>query len=247
MQDTGEVRDDRKFMSMMEDFWLPRREGGRGTEITTLPGGQNLGELTDIEYFQKKLYRALGVPESRIASDGGFNLGRSSEILRDELKFAKFVGRLRKRFSNLFNNLLKTQLILKNIITPEDWDSLSDHIQYDFLYDNQFAELKESELMNERLGTLATIEPYIGKYFSNHYVSTKVLRQTDQEIEEQDELIKKEIADGTIPDPNAVDPITGQPLEGGGDLGAVPTEPDLESDAMATDAQFQKDVKSAEI
>ena len=244
---TGEVRDDRKFMSMMEDFWLPRREGGRGTEITTLPGGQNLGELTDIEYFQKKLYRALGVPESRIASDGGFNLGRSSEILRDELKFAKFVGRLRKRFSNLFNNLLKTQLILKNIITPEDWDSLSDHIQYDFLYDNQFAELKESELLNERLGTLATIEPYIGKYFSNHYVRTKVLRQTDQEIEEQDELIKKEIADGTIPDPSAVDPITGQPLEGGGDLGAVPTEPDLESDAMVTDAQFQKDVKSAEI
>ena len=244
---TGEVRDDRKFMSMMEDFWLPRREGGRGTEITTLPGGQNLGELTDIEYFQKELYRALGVPESRIASDGGFNLGRSSEILRDELKFAKFVGRLRKRFSNLFNNLLKTQLILKNVITPEDWDSLSDHIQYDFLYDNQFAELKESELMNERLGTLATIEPYIGKYYSNHYVRTKVLRQTDVEIEEQDELIKKEIKDGVIPDPSAVDPITGQPLEGGGDLGNIPVEPDLESDAMATDAQFQKDVKSAEI
>ena len=248
---TGEVRDDRKFMSMMEDFWLPRREGGRGTEITTLPGGQNLGELTDIEYFQKKLYRALGVPESRIASDGGFNLGRSSEILRDELKFAKFVGRLRKRFSNLFNNLLKTQLILKNIITPEDWDTLSDHIQYDFLYDNQFAELKESELMNERLGTLATIEPYIGKYFSSHYVRTKVLRQTDQEIEEQDQLIKKEIKDGIIPDPNAVDPITGQPLEAGGgvqgDLGEVPQEPDLESDGAVADAQFQKDVKSAEI
>jgi len=248
---TGEVRDDRKFMSMMEDFWLPRREGGRGTEITTLPGGQNLGELTDIEYFQKKLYRALGVPESRIASDGGFNLGRSSEILRDELKFAKFVGRLRKRFANLFNNLLKTQLILKNIITPEDWESLSDHIQYDFLYDNQFAELKESELMNERLGTLATIEPYIGKYFSSHFVRTKVLRQTDQEIEEQDSLIKKEIKDGTIPDPNAIDPITGQPLEAGGgvqgDLGAVPQEPDLEADGAKTDAQFQKDVKSAEI
>ena len=246
---TGEVRDDRKFMSMMEDFWLPRREGGRGTEITTLPGGQNLGELTDIEYFQKKLYRALGVPESRIASDGGFNLGRSSEILRDELKFAKFVGRLRKRFANLFNNLLKTQLILKNIITPEDWDSLSDHIQYDFLYDNQFAELKESELMNERLGTLATIEPYIGKYFSNHYVRTKILRQTDQEIEEQDELIKKEIKDGIIPDPSAVDPITGQPLEGGGqDLGAVPTDEDPDDAASKlTDAEFQKDVKSAEI
>ena len=245
---TGEVRDDRKFMSMMEDFWLPRREGGRGTEITTLPGGQNLGELTDIEYFQKKLYRALGVPESRIASDGGFNLGRSSEILRDELKFAKFVGRLRKRFGNLFSNLLKTQLILKNIITPEDWDSLSDHIQYDFLYDNQFAELKESELMNERLGTLATIEPYIGKYYSNHYVRTKVLRQSDTEIEEQDELIKKEIADGTIPDPSAIDPITGQPLEDGGDLGQVPTDEDPDDSAgKLTDAEFQKDVKSAEI
>jgi len=246
---TGEVRDDRKFMSMMEDFWLPRREGGRGTEITTLPGGQNLGELTDIEYFQKKLYRALGVPESRIASDGGFNLGRSSEILRDELKFAKFVGRLRKRFSNLFNNLLKTQLILTNVITPEDWDSLSDHIQYDFLYDNQFAELKESELINERLGTLATIEPYIGKYYSSHFVRTKILRQTDQEIEEQDELIKKEIKDGIIPDPNAIDPITGQPLEGENlDLGQVPTDEDPDDDASKlTDAEFQKDVKSAEI
>src|SRR5210317_2079370 len=161
---TGEVRDDRKFMSMMEDFWLPRREGGRGTEISTLQGGQNLGELADIEYFQKKLYRALGVPESRIAADGGFNLGRSSEILRDELKFAKFVGRLRKRFAQMFNDMLKTQLILKNIVTPEDWERISDHIQYDFLYDNQFAELKETEMLNERLGVLATIEPYIGKY-----------------------------------------------------------------------------------
>ena len=154
---------------------------------------------------------------------------------------------MRKRFSNLFNNLLRTQLILKNIITPEDWDQLSDHIQYDFLYDNQFAELKESELMNERLGTLATIEPYIGKYFSNHYVRTKVLRQTDQEIEEQDELIKKEIKDGVIPDPNAVDPITGQPLEGGGDLGGVPQDPDVEQGAAITDAQLSKDTKSAEI
>ena len=134
---TGEIRDDRKHMSMLEDFWLPRREGGRGTEITTLPGGQNLGELSDIEYFQKKLYRSLGVPESRIAGSGeGFNLGRSSEILRDEIKFTKFVGRMRKRFSHLFNDLLKTQLILKNIVTPEDWEVLSDHIQYDFVYDN---------------------------------------------------------------------------------------------------------------
>ena len=244
---TGEIRDDRKFMSMMEDFWLPRREGGRGTEITTLPGGQNLGELSDIEYFQKKLYRALGVPESRIASDGGFNLGRSSEILRDELKFTKFVGRLRKRFANLFSDMLKTQLILKNIITPEDWEKISDHIQYDFLYDNQFAELKESELMNERLGTLATIEPYIGKYYSVDYVRRKILRQTDSEIKEIDEQIEQEIKDGIIPDPNAVDPITGEPLPGDDLLGDVPMEPDLEDAGAVTDANFQKDTKSAEI
>ena len=243
---TGEVRDDRKFMSMMEDFWLPRREGGRGTEITTLPGGQNLGELSDIEYFQKKLYRALNVPESRIASDGGFNLGRSSEILRDELKFTKFVGRLRKRFAQFFNDLLKTQLILKNVITPEDWDKMREHIQYDFLYDNQFSELKESELMNERLATLATIEPYIGKYYSNDFVRRKILRQTDSEIIEIDDQIEQEIRDGIIPDPNAVDPITGEPLPQG-DLGDVPQEPDLEKDAAVTDAQLAKDTKSAEV
>ena len=247
---TGEIRDDRKHMSMMEDFWLPRREGGRGTEITTLPGGQNLGELADIEYFQKKLYRALGVPESRIASDGGFNLGRSSEILRDELKFTKFVGRLRKRFANIFSDMLKTQLILKNIITPEDWEKISDHIQYDFVYDNQFAELKDSELMNERLGTLASIEPYIGKYYSVDYVRRKILRQTDTEIKEIDIQIEKEIADGIIPDPNAIDPITGEPLPGAGGnelLGDVPIEADLEVDADITDANLQKDTKSAEI
>ena len=233
---TGEVRDDRKYMSMMEDFWLPRREGGRGTEITTLPGGQNLGELSDIEYFQKKLYRALNVPESRIASDGRFNLGRSSEILRDELKFSKFVGRLRKRFSQMFNDMLRTQLILKNIVSPEDWEKLSDHIQYDFLYDNQFAELKESEMLTERLNILATIEPFIGKYYSNEYVRRKVLRQTDAEMIEIDEQIEQEIKDGIIPDPNAVDPITGEPLPaGGGDLGAPVTEPDLEADAKVAE------------
>jgi len=228
---TGEVRDDRKFMSMMEDFWLPRREGGRGTEITTLPGGQNLGELSDIEYFQKKLYRSLGVPESRIAAEGGFNLGRSSEILRDELKFAKFVGRLRKRFANMFTDMLKTQLLLKNIVSVEDWNSISDHIQYDFLYDNQFAELKESELMNERLGILATIEPYIGKYYSNEYVRRKVLRQTDAEMIEIDEQIEDEIQKGIIPDPNSMDPITGEPLpqDGGQNaLGDVPMEPEID-------------------
>ena len=181
-------------------------------------------------------------------ADGGFNLGRSSEILRDELKIFQVCWEIEKEiFKRCLMICFALNLILKNIVTPEDWESMGEHIQYDFLYDNQFAELKESELLNERLGTLATIEPYIGKYFSNHYVRTKVLRQTDQEIEELDEQIEQEIKDGTIPDPNAIDPITGQPLEGGGDLGAVPTEPDLEADGMKTDAQFQKDVKSAEI
>ena len=243
---TGEVRDDRKFMSMMEDFWLPRREGGRGTEITTLPGGQNLGEITDIAYFQKKLYRALNVPESRIAGDTGFNLGRSSEILRDELKFAKFVGRLRKRFASMFSDMLRTQLLLKNIITPEDWKEMEDHIQYDFLYDNQFAELKESEMMTNRLTLTTTIEPYIGRYYSTEYVRKKVLRQTDAEIIEIDMQIEDEIAKGILPDPNApVDEFgnplpTPPPIDAAGQavsLGNVPTDP--QPDGSATEAPEQ--------
>ena len=235
---TGEIRDDKKFMSMLEDFWLPRREGGRGTEITTLPGGQNLGEITDIKYFQDKLYRSLNVPVSRIGGDGGFNLGRSSEILRDEVKFSKFVGRLRKRFSRMFNDMLRTQLILKNIITPEDWEIMSDHIQYDFLYDNHFAELKESELLNERLSLVATAEPYVGKYYSQDYIRRNILRQTDQEIIDQDKLIKKEIESGIIPDPSVpVDPQTGAPLDiGGGDLGKPVMEPDIDASGAATEA-----------
>jgi hypothetical protein len=188
---TGEIRDDKKHMSMLEDFWLPRREGGRGTEISTLPGGQNLGELSDIKYFQEKLYRSLNVPSSRIGGQEGFNLGRSSEILRDELKFTKFVGRLRKRFSNMFNDLLRTQLLLKNIVSPEDWGIMSEHIQYDFLYDNHFSELKDAELMTERLNIAATAEPYIGKYYSQDWVRRKILRQTDEEIIEQDKLDQK--------------------------------------------------------
>jgi hypothetical protein len=190
-------------MSMLEDFWLPRREGGRGTEITTLPGGQNLGELADIEYFQKKLYRSLGVPESRMPGSGdGFNLGRSSEILRDELSFSKFVGRLRKRFSNLFLDMLKTQLLLKNIVTPEDWERMSEHIQFDYLYDNHFAELKENELLTNRLALLQQVEPYVGRYYSTEYVRRKVLQQKDQEIIEIDAQIEDEIERGIIPDPN---------------------------------------------
>ncbi len=209
---TGEIRDDKKFMSMLEDFWLPRREGGRGTEISTLPGGQNLGEITDIEYFKKKLYRSLNVPPSRMDGEGGFNLGRSSEILRDELKFTKFVGRLRKRFSGMFNDMLRTQLLLKNVITPEDWEVMSEHIQYDFLYDNHFSELKDAELMNERLALVQTAEPYVGKYYSQDYVRRHILRQTDMEIIEQDKLIEKEIKAGIIPDPATIDPATGLPF-----------------------------------
>ena len=231
---TGEVRDDKKYMSMLEDFWLPRREGGRGTEISTLPGGQNLGEITDIKYFQEKLYRSLNVPSSRIGGEGGFNLGRSSEILRDEVKFSKFVGRLRKRFSAMFNDMLKTQLILKNVITPEDWDVMSEHIQYDFMYDNHFAELKEAELLNERLSMVQQAEPYVGKYFSQDYLRRKVLRQTDQEIIEQDELIEKEIKEGIIADPAEmqIDPATGQPIAGGGDLGAPVMEPEIDASSV---------------
>ena len=230
---TGEIRDDKKFMAMLEDFWLPRREGGRGTEITTLPGGQNLGEITDIEYFKKKLFRSLNVPTSRMDGEGGFNLGRSSEILRDEVKFSKFVARLRKRFSVMFSDMLKTQLILKNIITPEDWEIMNEHIQYDFLYDNHFAELKNTELLNERLTMVATAEPYIGKYFSQDYVRRNILRQTDIEIIEQDDLIKKEIENGIIPDPNQpIDPATGMPTDPASqmDLGQPVMEPDLKGD-----------------
>ena len=234
---TGEMRDDKKFMSMMEDFWLPRREGGRGTEITTLPGGQNLGEITDINYFQKKLYRSLNVPETRIAgSDAGFSLGRSSEILRDEVKFSKFVGRMRKRFTHLFNDILRTQLLLKNVVTPEDWDIMSDHIQYDFLYDNHFAELKDSELLQERLNLASAAEPYVGKYYSADYIRRKVLRQTDQEIIDQDRQIKQEIAKGIIPDPNApVDPATGQPIpQTNGVLGKNTLEPEVDEEKFET-------------
>jgi len=239
---TGEVRDDKKFMSMMEDFWLPRREGGRGTEITTLPGGQNLGEITDINYFQKKLYRALNVPETRIQGETGFSMGRSSEILRDEIKFSKFVGRMRKRFSDMFSDMLRTQLILKNIITPEDWEVMSDHIQYDFLYDNHFAELKEAELTTERVNLAQLVEPYVGKYYSNDYVRRNILRQSDQEIEEQDKLIEKEIESGLIPDPASmdIDPTTGQPMApvpgdtSGSVMGATPQSPEIDETKFET-------------
>lgn len=229
--DTGEIKDDKKYMAMLEDYWLPRREGGRGTEVTTLPGGQNLGELADIEYFQKKLYKSLGVPSTRLDSGGGFNLGRSSEILRDELKFTRFVGRLRKRFAQIFTDILKTQLILKNIVTPEDWELLSDHIQFNFLYDNHFAELKKNEILNDKLGVVAAMEPYVGKYFSAQYVRQHVLGQTDSEIIDIDNQIAKEIESGIIQNPQDMlmqqQPEMQQPgMPGGQDtLGSPVKEP----------------------
>jgi len=192
---TGEIRDDRNYMSMLEDFWLPRREGGRGTEISTLPGGQNLGEIQDIEYFQKKLYRSLNVPISRLESGTGFNIGRAAEISRDELKFTKFIGRLRKKFCMLFHDLLKTQLVLKGVITPEDWDQIGQKIYYNFLQDGFFAELKNAEIMRERVALARDLEPYIGKYFSNEYIRKSVLRQNEQEIIQIDKQIKADLED----------------------------------------------------
>ena len=198
---TGEIRDDRKYMSMLEDFWLPRREGGRGTEITTLPGGQNLGELTDIQYFQTKLYKALNVPAGRLDSESTFNIGRSSEIMRDELKFTKFVGKLRKKFSEMFQDILKTQLILKGVITPEDWDEMKEHIQYDYLYDNHFTELKNIEMLNEKINLITAMEPFMGKYFSTEYVRTQILGQSEVEKRELDDQMADDISSGKIIDP----------------------------------------------
>ena len=199
---TGEIRDDKKHMSMLEDFWLPRREGGRGTEITTLPGGQNLGELKDVEYFKKKLYNSLNLPPSRLTDDNkGFNLGKSTEVLRDELKFGKFIGRLRKRFSGIFHDTLKTQLILKGVIAPEDWDEMAEHIQYDYLHDNHFNELKELEMETQRIGLVTQMDAFVGKYYSVDYIRRTILGHKDEEIKEQDKLMSKEIDAGIVMDP----------------------------------------------
>ena len=194
---TGEVRDDRKFLSMMEDFWLPRREGGKGTEISTLPGGQNLGELEDVKYFEKKLYKSLNVPISRLNPEtSGFSLGRTGEITRDELKFSKFVDRLRNRFSDVFNQAMRVQCVLKGICTAEEWDQFKENIYYDFIKDNNFSELKEAELMQNRLGLLASVDPYTGRYFSQAWIQRNVLRMTDDEIKEIQVEIDEEKAEG---------------------------------------------------
>jgi len=195
---TGEIRDDRKHMSMLEDFWLPRREGAKGTEVSTLAGGQNLGEISDVQYFQKKLYQSLNVPISRMESENGFNMGRAAEITRDELKFTKFVQRLRKRFSQVFSDVLKTQLVLKGIITIEDWANIKEHIQYTFLKDGYFAELKNAEIIRERIGLANDVSPYVGKYYSVEYVRKHILQQTDEDIIEIDSQIADEVKQGII-------------------------------------------------
>jgi len=212
---TGEVRDDRKFMTMLEDFWLPRREGGRGTEITTLQGGQNLGEMDDVEYFKKKLYKSLSVPVSRLETDNAFNLGRATEISRDELKFTKFVNRLRLRFTHLFDQLLEIQLILTGVMSRAEWAQIKNTISYDFVKDNHFTELKDAELLNSRLAILQSVEQFAGKYFSDEWIQKKILHMGEDEIKEISAQIKKERAaeDGEEEPPEEQEPPEESPQE----------------------------------
>jgi hypothetical protein len=251
---TGEIRDDRNHMSMLEDFWLPRREGGRGTEITTLPGGSNLGEIDDIQYFKKKLFQSLNVPISRLEAEGGFSLGRSTEITRDELKFTKFVQRLRKKFTPLFTDILKTQLILKGVLTLEDWKKIHQHIQFDFLQDGHFAELKRAELLNDRISTLGSIESYIGTFFSKEWVQKNVLNLTDHEIENMQAQMNKEAGlepeEGGVDLPVGSDGITRYPSVDGTPLPADDaakfqgqTTPEDEKAAAETD-KIKSDAKN---
>jgi len=190
--DTGAVKDARKFMTMLEDYWLPRREGGRGTEITTLPGGENLGQMEDVEYFRKKLYKSLSVPVSRLEPEGSFSMGRQGEITRDEIKFAKFTDRLRDRFTHLFDNILEIQLLLKGVMTREEWKEIKNDIKFDFQRDNYYAEIKDQEMINQRLATLGIVDAYVGKYYSTEWVRKNVLRQTDDDIKEMDKQIAAE-------------------------------------------------------
>ena len=244
---TGEIRDDKKHMSMLEDFWLPRREGGRGTEITTLPGGQNLGELKDVEYFKKKLYNSLNLPPSRLTDDNkGFNLGKTTEVLRDELKFTKFIGRLRKRFSELFQDMLKTQLILKGIITPEDWDDMKEHVQYDFLFDNHFNELKKIEMMTQRIGIVTQMDPFVGKYFSVEHVRKHVLMQTEKEYKEIDKQIKKEIASGLVMDPaemNSLEQMTQQNSALAPEIQGMQADDSAERESESADENMEREIE----
>jgi len=201
---TGQIKDDRKHMSMLEDFWLPRRENGRGTEISTLPGGDNLGQIDDIIYFQKRLYRSLNVPVNRLEQEAQFSLGRSTEISRDEVKFQKFIDRLRRRFGSVFLGILKKQLILKGIITAQDWEEWKDDIYVDYIKDNHFSELKDQEILQSRIGLMNEVTQYVGEYFSKDWVMRNILMFSDDDIEKMQKDIDKEISAGDIPDPEEV-------------------------------------------
>jgi hypothetical protein len=232
---TGEVRDDRKFLSMMEDFWLPRREGGKGTEISTLPGGQNLGELEDVKYFQKKLYQSLSVPISRLEPNQGFSIGRVAEVTRDELKFAKFVDRLRAKFSDIFNQALRVQCVLKGICTADEWDQFREYINYDFVKDNNFSELKEAELMRERLSLLASVDPYTGRYFSQAWIQRNVLRMTDDQIKEMQSEMDEEKEAGLGLPVDVTNTVAQQQMVG-----------DIQADQQAALATHQSELQQAQ-
>jgi hypothetical protein len=240
---TGEIKDDRKHLSMLEDFWLARREGSRGTEITTLPSGQNLGELEDVKYFEKKLYKSLGVPMSRLEQGQGFSLGRSTEITRDELKFTKFINRLRNKFSILFDDLLRVQLVLKKVCTEEEWKEFKEDIWYDFKKDNNFNELKEAELMTNRITLLQFVDPFVGRYYSKEWVRKNILQQSDEDIEEIDKQISEEQASAaptTDSMGNPIDPATGQPMTGTPALGGTPAPAPVEA-GQATQQPVQEE------
>ena len=244
---SGEIRDDKKHMSMLEDFWLPRREGGRGTEITTLPGAQNLGELKDVEYFKKKLYNSLNLPPSRLTDDNkGFNLGKTTEVLRDELKFSKFIGRLRKRFSGIFHDILKTQLILKGVIAPEDWDDMQEHIQYDFLHDNHFNELKEIEMLTQRMGLVTQMDPFVGKYYSVDYIRRHVLGQKEKDLKEMDKQIQSEINSGLVMDPtqvNMFDTMDRQNAAFSPELQGIQADDSFDREQDSADANLEREMQ----
>ena len=244
---SGEIRDDKKHMSMLEDFWLPRREGGRGTEITTLPGAQNLGELKDVEYFKKKLYNSLNLPPSRLTDDNkGFNLGKTTEVLRDELKFSKFIGRLRKRFSGIFHDILKTQLILKGVIAPEDWDDMQEHIQYDFLHDNHFNELKEIEMLTQRMGLVTQMDPFVGKYYSVDYIRRHVLGQKEKDLKEMDKQIQSEINSGLVMDPtqvNMFDTMDRQNAAFSPELQSIQADDSFDREQDSADANLEREMQ----
>lgn len=237
---TGEIRDDRKHMSMLEDFWLPRREGGRGTEISTLPGGENLGQIDDIIYFQKRLYRSLNVPLNRLEQEAQFSLGRTTEITRDEVKFQKFIDRLRKRFATMFLGILRKQLLLKNIITERDWEDWKNHIQIDYVRDNHFKELKDSELLRERLSTLDAVSQYVGEYFSREYVWKNVMMMSDEDIDDMKKQMKKDAGDDLQSDQDASQELDGYEIEPEENPNAEPpAQDDAQEESFTQEAELE--------